>query len=213
MMMTAPPSAYPQYISPTQTQFRSSSYQSTSNLSGYHPMLAVSAMDSTLGDALDYVPTPDTLSEHATSPLTPSTPSAAPTKPLIDQVKSLLTPKHLDKDPRGTAEKLFTLMIVAADQEQVSFVASDKDTRMEVLTRIRDHAPKEFYTAYGKNLDALVLLRDWGKDAIKKEAYTETAMNWLQVGRRWWLVMYSAYRPCRLSIRFQSRFRYSSSRD
>ncbi|CAG7848126.1 SubName: Full=Uncharacterized protein {ECO:0000313/EMBL:CCA73556.1} [Serendipita indica DSM 11827] len=180
-MMSVASSAYPQYLPPTAAQFRPSSYQSTSNLAGYPPMLALSAMDSTLGDALDYEPTPETLSEQPSTPPTASTPPAPPAKPLIDQVKSLLTPKHLDKDPRGTAEKLFSLLIVSADQDKVSFVNTDKDTRMEVLTRIRDHAPKEFYTLYGKNLDALVLLRDWGKDAVKKEAYIETAMNWLQV--------------------------------
>lgn len=57
----------------------------------------------------------------------------------------------------------------------------DKATRLEILTRLRDHAPKEFFVVYAKNTQAVSLLREWGKNAVKKKEFEETLTCWLQV--------------------------------
>jgi len=54
---------------------------------------------------------------------------------------------------------------------------------MEILTRLRDHAPREVFTVLAKNMPLLGLLREWGKNACKKEEFEETLMGWLQVSR------------------------------
>jgi hypothetical protein len=106
--------------------------------------------------------------------------------PLIDRVKNLLTPKKLDKDPQATAQKLINLLLPPApdDHSEIVPVMVDKETRMEILTRLRDHAPKEFFTLYVRDPDAMAMLRDWGRHGVKKEEFEETLMGWLQVSSR-----------------------------
>ncbi|KIM22463.1 hypothetical protein M408DRAFT_284290 [Serendipita vermifera MAFF 305830] len=196
LMMTSP---YPHYISPQATQQaphypshpRNTSYQQQQQQpSSYLPMPAA---DSALSAVIDYEP-PQT----SISPIDPSTnglPHAgdtgtgtgggtrvAPTEQpaaLIDQVKKLLTPKQLDRDPQTSAQKLIDLLLPPSSSNTPTH--ADKDARLEILTRLRDHAPREVFVVLARNLPVLGLLREWGKNACKKEEFGETLMGWLQV--------------------------------
>lgn len=105
--------------------------------------------------------------------------------PLLDQVKALLTWKRLDKDPQTTCQGLIDLLIPHSSNEPGTAnptpIEVDSETRMEILTRLRDHAPEDFFAYFVKNAGALVLLRDWGKNAVKKEEFEATLTGWLQV--------------------------------
>ncbi|KAG8792191.1 hypothetical protein FRC17_008631 [Serendipita sp. 399] len=128
-------------------------------------------------------------------PATPSSSAATPTQllepnglngdsdPLINQVKQILAPKKLDQDPQGTATKLFELILPPSSEDGSATITItvDRDTRMEILNRIRDYAPKEFWNQFARNLRALALLREWGRQASKKEEFADTMMGWLQV--------------------------------
>lgn len=210
-MMTINPS-YQQYISPTQTQYHPQSVPQLHRHSSYqHYPVSSLAEVVEYNHPLEPQPPPtpevsQTSSSNATpmmyehpSTLNPNsmshTPNAGPSGslgprgealsvPLIDQVKGLLTPKKLDKDPQGTAQKLFDLLLPPnpnASSAEIEPIATDKDTRLEILTRLRDHAPKEFFTLYVKNTNAMSMLKEWGRHAVKKEEFEETLMGWLQV--------------------------------
>lgn len=211
-MMTINPS-YPQYISPTQTQYRPQPMAQLHRHPSYqhYPV-------SNLTEVVEYnnplqpqpPPTPDSsqsnpnnatpmifeLSRSAHSASLAQSPGASTSgpmnavpsgegngAPLIDRVKNLLTPKKLDKDPQATAQKLIDLLLPPApnNNSEIQPVTVDKETRMEILTRLRDHAPKEFFTVYVKDPDAMAMLRDWGRHGVKKEEFEETLMGWLQV--------------------------------
>jgi hypothetical protein len=191
LMMTSP---FPQFVSPTQTQYlphpqlpRTSSYQ-------HSPYLPMSGADSSLSAVVNYetplqtTPTPPKSSPNLPNPTAPAS-NGPSTPPLIDQVKKLLTPKQLDRDPQASAQKLIDLLLppppkssdANGQQQPPPPPSTDRDTRMEILTRLRDHAPKEFFVVFARNPSALGLLREWGKNACKKEEFGETLMGWLQV--------------------------------
>ena len=137
--------------------------------------------------ALQTTPTPPKSSSNLPN-TTATTSNGASTPPLIDQVKKLLTPKQLDRDPQASAQKLIDLLLpppppksTDANGQPPPPPSTDKDTRMEILNRLRDHAPKEFFVVFARNTSALGLLREWGKNACKKEEFGETLMGWLQV--------------------------------
>ena len=199
-MMTTP---FSQYISPTQTQYlpRPQSHHASPYQQQPSPYLPISGADSTLEPVVSYEPLQQTIQ----TPPTPSTASLptintnGTTPPLlVDQVKKLLTPKQLDRDPQSCAQRLIDLLIpppppskspastVSIDSQAQGHgapppPATSKDTRMEILTRLRDHAPKEFFVVFARNAGVLALLREWGKNACKKEEFEETLMGWLQV--------------------------------
>jgi hypothetical protein len=152
----------------------------------------MSGADSSLSAIVNYesplqtTPTPPKSSANLPNP-TANTSNGPSTPPLIDQVKKLLTPKQLDRDPQASAQKLIDLLLppppksANANAQPPPPPSTDKDTRMEILTRLRDHAPKEFFVVFARNPSALGLLREWGKNACKKEEFGETLMGWLQV--------------------------------
>lgn len=211
-MMTINPS-YPQYISPTQTQYRPQpmaqlhrhpSYQhypvsSLTEVVEYNNPLEVQpppTPDSSQANPNNATPMMFELSHNANAASLAQSPGAGMSgpmnavlagegngAPLIDRVKNLLTLKKLDKEPQATAQKLIDLLLPPAsnDNSEIASVTVDKDTRMEILARLRDHAPKEFFTVYVKDPDAMALLRDWGRHGVKKEGFEETLMSWLQV--------------------------------
>ncbi|KAG9051942.1 hypothetical protein FS842_010779 [Serendipita sp. 407] len=183
LMMKSSQASLPQFISPSQTQLDPSQYTQP----GYSTVYPLSAATSSLSAVMDY-PVQD--------PMAPSTPTVSTStrngepngfhstsEPLINQVKRILAPKKLDQDPNGTAAQLFELILPPTSEDSTSTTAItvDKEARMEILNRIRDYAPKEFWNQFGKNLRALNLLREWGRQASKKEEFTDTMMGWLQV--------------------------------
>ncbi|PVF99150.1 hypothetical protein CPB86DRAFT_314201 [Serendipita vermifera] len=189
LMMTINPSSYSQYVSPTQTQYLpSGSYAPSSHgaagAASYQPYMPHSAGGSSLTQVLDYTPELG----DSSIPLPPPSPLPQSTEPLIDQVKKLLTAKQLDQVPQETAHKLIDLLLPgksSSDNKSAPVpVAVDKDTRLEIFTRIRDNAPKQFFAVLANDLDVLTLLREWGKNAAKKEEFEETLMGWLQVIER-----------------------------
>ena len=60
-------------------------------------------------------------------------------------------------------------------------VVADKESRMEVLTRMRDHAPAGFFEVIGKNTPMVGLMQSWARAAYKKEELEVTLMPLLQV--------------------------------
>jgi hypothetical protein len=190
--MTLP---FPRYISPTQTQYLpQSQLQRPSAYQQHTPYLPMSGADSSLSDVVNYEPPPQTIPAPQPPPSPLPNPSStgitgtALHPPLIDQVKKLLTPKQLDRDPQASAQKLIDLLLpptpklTPTDANSLPpSVTTDKDTRMEILTRLRDHAPGGFFVVFSRNAAALALLREWGKNACKKEEFGETLMGWLQV--------------------------------
>ena len=57
---------------------------------------------------------------------------------------------------------------------------------MEVLTRIRDHAPLGFFENIGKNTPMVSLMQSWARGAYKKEELEDTLMPLLQVSLLRW---------------------------
>jgi hypothetical protein len=186
LMMTVNPSSYSQFVSPTQTQYLPSgpyaaSSHGAAGAAPYQPYMPHSAGGSSLTQVLDYTPELG----DSSIPLPPVAPLPVSTEPLIDQVKRLLTAKKLDQVPQETAHKLIDLLLPGKSSPGNNSapipVSVDKDTRLEILTRIRDHAPKQFFAVLASDLDMLTLFREWGKNAAKKEEFEETLMGWLQV--------------------------------
>lgn len=157
-MTAQPSSSYAQY-NPSPTQFLPPSAYSL------HPQIH------------DQV----TSSSHAVIDIAPSPP---PEPQLIDRVKSLLTPKKLDSSPQTVAQRLITFL---APPEPATPPVVDKQTRLEILTRIRDNAPKEFFSVWAKNSMAVWILRDWCKNAVKKEDFGDTLMPLLQVNIKFYI--------------------------
>lgn len=65
-------------------------------------------------------------------------------------------------------------------------VVADKETRMEVLTRMRDHAPAGFFEVIGENTPMVGLMQSWARAAYKKEELEDTLMPLLQVSLFVW---------------------------
>ena len=65
-------------------------------------------------------------------------------------------------------------------------VVADKETRMEVLTRMRDHAPAGFFEVIGENTPMVGLMQSWARGAYKKEELEDTLMPLLQVSLSFW---------------------------
>jgi hypothetical protein len=60
-------------------------------------------------------------------------------------------------------------------------VVADKETRMEVLTRMRDHAPAGFFEVIGKNTPMVGLMQSWAREHTKRRNWRMTLMPLLQV--------------------------------
>jgi hypothetical protein len=110
----------------------------------------------------------DLKSPTPASLLVPSGPS------LLEQVRTLLTARKLDSAPQKTAQELMDMLLGEN-------VVADKETRTEVLTRMRDHAPAGFFEVIGKNTPMVGLMQSWARGAYKKEELEDTLMPLLQV--------------------------------
>ena len=93
---------------------------------------------------------------------------------LLEQVRTLLTARKLDSAPQKTAQALMDILLGEN-------VVADKETRMEVLTRMRDHAPAGFFEVIGTNTPMVGLMQSWARGAYKKEELEDTLMPLLQV--------------------------------
>lgn len=105
------------------------------------------------------------------------TPTIAPVPSgpsLLEQVRTLLTARKLDSAPQKTAQALMDMLLGEN-------VVADKESRMEVLTRMRDHAPAGFFEVIGKNTPMVGLMQSWARAAYKKEELEVTLMPLLQV--------------------------------
>jgi len=65
-------------------------------------------------------------------------------------------------------------------------MVADKETRMEVLTRMRDHAPAGFFEVIGESTPMVGLMQSWARAAYKKEELEDTLMPLLQVSLSVW---------------------------
>ena len=114
------------------------------------------------------------------SPTPVSTTASMPNGPsLLEQVRALLTARTLDSAPNKTAQALIGMLLGEN-------VVADKETRMEVLTRIRDHAPLGFFAHIGGNTPMVGLMQSWARGAYKKEELEDTLMPLLQVSLPRW---------------------------
>ncbi|CUA70404.1 ELKS/Rab6-interacting/CAST family member 1 [Rhizoctonia solani] len=99
--------------------------------------------------------------------------------------KQYMQPQMMDAAPAETAKKLIDLL-TAEDTPQ-----TDPQTRLWLLTRIRDGAGKEFFKTWANDPDAMSLVKEWlraatpSKDAKDGESnpaeWQETIMPLLQV--------------------------------
>jgi hypothetical protein len=98
---------------------------------------------------------------------------------LLEQVRTLLTPRTLDSAPQNTAQALIDMLLGEN-------MVADKETRMEVLTRMRDHAPAGFFEIIGESTPMVGLMQSWARAAYKKEELEDTLMPLLQVSLSVW---------------------------
>lgn len=112
-------------------------------------------------------------------------PSSAPNGGLSPTYKEILTPKTIDKSPEATANSIISLLTKSKWDD------INCSTRVEILTKIRDNAGKEFYKVWAKNPGAMEVLRDWLKATVTEEGWDDTLMPLLFVRR-----------SCRPSMRF-----------
>lgn len=109
--------------------------------------------------------------------------------PLLEQVRTLLTARKLDSAPTETAQALMKMLLGEN-------VVADKETRMEVLTRVRDHAPAGFFEVIGENTPMVGLMQSWARGAYKKEELEDTLMPLLQVSLSIWRKNTSKEKKC-----------------
>jgi hypothetical protein len=95
---------------------------------------------------------------------------------LLPLVRELLTPKLLDKSPVAVAESLIAQLHASGDVTEI-----DRETRLEVLVKMRDGAGLEFYTAWAKSARAMDLVQKWLKSALKGPDFADTLMPLLHV--------------------------------
>ena len=84
--------------------------------------------------------------------------------------KDVLTSKNLDKIPEQTAESIIGLLAKSSWNE------IDCPTRVDILTKIRDHAGSGFYKVWAKSPVAMDVLRDWLKATMMREGLEDTLM-------------------------------------
>ncbi|CAE7177186.1 unnamed protein product, partial [Rhizoctonia solani] len=73
----------------------------------------------------------------------------------IHLYKQYMQPQMMDASPAETARKLINLL-TAEDTPQ-----TDPQTRLWLLTRIRDGAGKEFFNTWANDSDAMSLIKEW----------------------------------------------------
>lgn len=95
-----------------------------------------------------------------TEPLSLVGPSSAPNGGLSPTYKEILTPKTIDKSPEATASSIISLLTKSKWDD------INCSTRVEILTKIRDNAGKEFYKVWARNSAAMEVLRDWLKATV-----------------------------------------------
>ncbi len=114
------------------------------------------------------------------SPSTPgaSTPGAGPSNlpNLSTSWLDILTSKNINDSPRPTARSMISLLL-KSDWKLI-----DCATRVEILTRIRDNAGKDFYSVWANDADARDLLTEWLKTPLKQQGWDDTMMPLLSVG-------------------------------
>lgn len=103
-------------------------------------------------------------------PLVMVGPSSAPNGGLSPTYKEILTPKTIDKSPEATANSIISLLTKSKWDD------INCSTRVEILTKIRDNAGKEFYKVWAKNPGAMEVLRDWLKATVTEEGWDDTLM-------------------------------------
>lgn len=104
-------------------------------------------------------------------------PSSAPNGGLSPTHRDILTPKTIDKSPEATANSIISLL------SKSKWDDIDCPTRLEILTKIRDNAGKEFYKVWAKNSSAMEVVRDWLKVTVTEEGWDDTLMPLLFVRR------------------------------
>lgn len=105
-----------------------------------------------------------------TEPLSLVGPSSAPNGGLSPTYKEILTPKTIDKSPEATASSIISLLTKSKWDD------INCSTRVEILTKIRDNAGKEFYKVWARNSAAMEVLRDWLKATVTEEGWDDTLM-------------------------------------
>ncbi|KDQ12714.1 hypothetical protein BOTBODRAFT_34170 [Botryobasidium botryosum FD-172 SS1] len=113
------------------------------------------------------------------SPIPPPSPglassSAPPPRDLLPVVRDLLTPQMLDKSPSQSASLLINHL---SDMPE-----TNREVRLEILAKMRDGAPREFFSVWAKSIKGLDLLREWLKAAVVRgREWEDTLMPLLHV--------------------------------
>lgn len=116
-------------------------------------------------------PTPhQTIIAQNTESISFAGPSSAPNGGLSPTYRDILTPKTIDKSPEATANSIISLL------SKSKWDDIDCPTRVEILTKIRDNAGKEFYKVWAKNPGAMEIVRDWLKGTVTEEGWDDTLM-------------------------------------
>ncbi|CAE6397231.1 unnamed protein product [Rhizoctonia solani] len=97
---------------------------------------------------------------------------------LVDTIhlyKQYMQPQMMDAAPAETARKLIKLLTAEDTPE------TDPQTRLWLLTRIRDGAGKEFFKTWANDTDAMLLIKEWLRCATpSKDGKTEGGSNPLE---------------------------------
>ncbi|KAF8681259.1 SNF2 family N-terminal domain [Rhizoctonia solani] len=93
----------------------------------------------------------------------------------IHLYKQYMQPQMMDAAPAETAKKLIKLLTAEDTPE------TDPQTRLWLLTRIRDGAGKEFFKTWANDADAMFLIKEWLRSATpSKDGKTEGGNNPLE---------------------------------
>ncbi|CAE6404328.1 unnamed protein product [Rhizoctonia solani] len=101
-----------------------------------------------------------------------------PKPQLVDTIhlyKQYMQPQMMDAAPAETARRLIKLLTAEDTPE------TDPQTRLWLLTRIRDGAGKEFFKTWANDTDAMLLIKEWLRSATpSKDGKTEGGSNPLE---------------------------------
>lgn len=93
----------------------------------------------------------------------------------IHLYKQYMQPQMMDAAPAQTAKKLID--VLTAEDTPLT----DPQTRLWLLTRIRDGAGKEFFKTWANDMDGMLLVKDWLRAATpSKDGGTEAGTNPLE---------------------------------
>lgn len=138
----------------------------------------------TVSPSLLHVPQQNTYMRSMPSASSPPTPPPTATPPppvkqhaVLPILRELIRPQALEKSPAQAAEHVIEHLC-----SKGVVVECDHDTRLEVLTKLRDGANQQFFQAFSRSQRGLDVLGAWLKSAlVQPEEWEDTLMPLLHV--------------------------------